>query len=58
LSAWPVTPRLNLGRQWSYGGRRQALRPGLYTWYVWPGLGPRVRGIYGDLVGQSSFSVG
>jgi hypothetical protein len=58
LSAWPVTSRLNVGRQWSYGGRRQALRPGLYTWYVWPGLGPRVRGIYGDLVGQSSFSVG
>jgi hypothetical protein len=57
LSAWPSTSLRKLSRRWSYGGRRQTLRPGLYTWYVWPGLGPRTRGVYGQLLGLSSFRI-
>jgi hypothetical protein len=29
-------PRLSLAAFWTYRGRRHALRPGVYRWYVWP----------------------
>jgi hypothetical protein len=29
-------PRLKLAAFWTYRGRRHALRPGVYHWYVWP----------------------
>src|SRR5947207_7280960 len=34
------------------------LRPGHYTWLVWPGLGPRSKHRYGPLIGKSTFVVG
>ena len=58
LSAWPATNQLSLSRSWSYAGRRFRLKKGLYRWFVWPGFGPRSRGRYGQLLGQSSFRVG
>ncbi len=57
LSAWPRTARLRLARSWRYLGKAQSLRPGTYTWYVWPGLGPRALSRYGKLLGSSSFVV-
>jgi hypothetical protein len=56
LSAWPKKPSWRLTHAWTYGGR-QRLVGGLYTWYVWPAFGPRTRGDYGKLLGQSSFRV-
>jgi hypothetical protein len=57
LSTWPGKARQSLTRNWWYGGRRYALRRGLYVWYVWPGFGPRTKGRYGQLLGQGSFKV-
>ena len=39
------------------GRKRYALTPGVYTWYVWPGFGPRSAAEYGQLVGSSTFTV-
>ncbi|HEV2711723.1 MAG TPA: hypothetical protein VGU26_01395 [Gaiellaceae bacterium] len=57
LSAWPADPSYRLRRTWSYNGRRYRLRPGLYRWYVWPGLGRRSAAKYGRLLGSSTFVV-
>lgn len=54
-SAWPVRPRLQLPRSWSFQGQRYRLRPGLYRWYVWPGFGRLSAGRYGALLGGSTF---
>jgi hypothetical protein len=57
LSAWPADPNYRLRRTWSYNGRRYRLRPGVYRWYVWPGLGRRSATHYGRLLGSSTFVV-
>ena len=57
LSAWPVRPGFQLRRTWIYRGRRYRLRPGVYRWYVWPGIGPISAGRYGRLLGSSTFVV-
>lgn len=57
LSAWPSAAKLGLKRSWSYANRRFKLKTGTYVWYVWPGFGPRVEGRYGQLLGQSTFTV-
>jgi hypothetical protein len=57
LSAWPGVARLGLKRSWSYANRSFRLRKGTYVWYVWPGFGPRSKSQYGQLLGQSSFTV-
>jgi Bacterial Ig-like domain len=57
LSTWPRRPRVQLGRGWSYAGRRFGLNKGLYHWYVWPAFGPRPRSRYGQLLGQATFRV-
>jgi hypothetical protein len=58
LSVWPRPPRLELSRSWTYRGHHYSLTPGHYTWFMWPGFGPLVRGRYGSLLGQGSFDVG
>jgi hypothetical protein len=58
LSRWPRTARLRLGRTWTYAGQDLRLKKGTYHWYVWPGFGPRLKGRYGQLLGESSFRVG
>ena len=57
LSAWPRTASLTVGKGWTYQGHRHRLTAGHYTWYVWPGFGRLALGHYGQLLGQSSFSV-
>jgi hypothetical protein len=57
LSAWPSLPRVRLVAPWTYKGVRRYLRIGKYTWYVWPGRGPRSLGVYGPILGSSSFVV-
>jgi hypothetical protein len=54
LSAWPRRPRLQLRARWTYLGRRRALSPGAYRWYVWPAYS---RNRYGRLLGQSTFTM-
>jgi len=56
LSAWPKNARLGLAKKWTYNGRTQHLTPGRYTWFVWPGFGPRPANHYGSLLGQSQFT--
>jgi hypothetical protein len=55
LSAWPKRPELRLRRRWRFGGRHHRLRGGRYTWYVWPGEGPRSARRYGERIGARSF---
>ena len=57
LSTWPRRPRVQLGRGWSYAGRRFGLSKGVYHWYVWPAFGPRSRSRYGQLLGQATFRI-
>jgi hypothetical protein len=57
LSAWPSRPSLQLERTWVSKGRRYRLTPGVYRWYVWPGLGRVSAGRYGPRIGGSSFVV-
>jgi hypothetical protein len=58
LTAWPTHAHLKLPRSWTYRGHHYRLQPGVYRWYVWPGLGPRARGHYGRLLGGSTFVYG
>ena len=54
---WPSRPRLVLRSPWSSVGGAHRFLPGRYSWFVWPGFGPRSRGRYGRLLGTSSFVV-
>ena len=56
-SAWPAANKLKLKKSWKFAGKRYTLSPGTYRWYVWPGMGPRAKNTYGDLIGQSEFVV-
>lgn len=57
LSEWPTHPSLQLRLRWRFAGRRYRLRPGLYRWYVWPGLGPRAAARYGPAIGTRTFVI-
>ena len=57
LSAWPDAARYRLSRSWTYEGSVQRLVPGVYTWYVWPGIGSRAAARYGPMLGKSTFIV-
>src|SRR4051812_46611075 len=57
LSAWPRTPRMTVQKHWKFDGRPYTLKPGRYTWFVWPGFGALALGHYGQLLGHSTFSV-
>ncbi len=57
LSAWPVSTQLQIARGWIYEGDWQTLRPGVYTWYVWPGLRKRSDAQYAPLLGKQTFVV-
>jgi fibronectin type 3 domain-containing protein len=57
LSAWPKRSSFALHRSWRYAGTRHTLKPGVYTWYVWPGYGAVADVKYGGLLGSSSFVV-
>jgi large repetitive protein len=55
---WPPKPWLKLASRWRFRGKSHRLKPGTYTWYVWPGRGPRRAGKYGPLIGKSTFVAG
>jgi len=57
LSAWPVRPAYVLKKSWKFEGRKYTLKPGVYTWFVWPGYGPRSAVDYGELMGSRTFRV-
>jgi HYR domain len=57
LSAWPTRSQLQLQTKWRYNGRAYNLAPGSYRWYVWPGFGSRQAAKYGEVLGESSFTV-
>jgi hypothetical protein len=57
LTVWPSSTSYRLRLSWTFDGRRQRLSPGRYTWYVWPGFGPRSANRYGKLVGSRTFVV-
>jgi hypothetical protein len=57
LSVWPTRARFQLKKSWRYLGKKYALRPGLYTWYVWPGYGARTAVDYGELMGSRTFRI-
>jgi hypothetical protein len=57
LSLWPRHPRVAMPREWTFGGRKYRLEPGLYRWYVWPGFGERAQSKYGKAVGSSYFVI-
>jgi hypothetical protein len=57
LSTWPKGAKLQLGRTWRYGGKRQRLSAGTYRWYVWGARGTRARPSYGKALGMSTFVV-
>lgn len=54
LSAWPRRARFQVRRSWSFRGRRYALRPAFYRWYVWPNYGRR----YGAVRVRTFFGFG
>jgi hypothetical protein len=55
LSVWPTRPRFRLHRSWTFAGREYRLKPGAYTWLVWPAFGSQAKPRYGKLLGQSTF---
>jgi len=57
LSLWPATAGVQLKRTWRFEGRRYRLKPGKYTWYVWPGFGRRKAARYGHMIGSGTFVV-
>jgi hypothetical protein len=57
LTAWIRHPKLRLAKSWRYEGRRYALSPGVYRWYVWPGFDLPAANRYGKLVGTRTFVV-
>ena len=57
LSVWPVRPAYKLKKSWKFEGRKHTLKPGTYTWFVWPGYGARSAVDYGDLMGSRTFRI-
>ncbi len=57
LSAWPTHATFHLRGTWRFEGHRYRLKPGRYTWYVWPGFGKRSAARYGREIGQGTFFV-
>jgi hypothetical protein len=57
LSRWPRAEEFQLSETWRFGGERQRLKPGSYTWFVFPAFGDRVDRRFGKLLGKSSFRI-
>jgi hypothetical protein len=55
LSVWPSRPRFHLHARWTYRGHTFRLRPGSYSWFVWPAYGPITHPRFGKALGVSSF---
>jgi hypothetical protein len=57
LSRWPRAEEFQLSETWRFGGERQRLKPGSYTWFVFPAFGERLDRRFGKLLGKSSFRI-
>jgi hypothetical protein len=57
LSVWPVRPAYVLKKSWKFEGRKYTLKPGVYTWFVWPGYAARSAVDYGELMGSRTFRI-
>jgi len=57
LSVWPVRPSYAVKKSWKFQGRKYTLKPGVYTWFVWPGYGPRSAVDYGEMMGSRTFQI-
>ena len=57
LSMWPTRTHVQLHARWAFLGRQYRLTSGKYTWYVWPRFGRGAKGRYGNVLGQSTFTV-
>jgi hypothetical protein len=57
LSTWPVKTRLRLKKTWKWNGRRWALVPATYRWFVWPAYRRQGKIRYGKPIGFSDFVV-
>jgi hypothetical protein len=57
LTVWPTKPQFQLKKTWKFKGRKYTLKPGTYTWYVWPGYGARSAVDYGELLGSRTFVI-
>jgi hypothetical protein len=57
LTRWPKKARLQLTTDWHYSNGRRRLRPGRYTWFVFPGIGGRSKHRFGRLLDSSTFTV-
>jgi hypothetical protein len=55
LTVWPSRPSFRLHARWTFNGHTYRLKPGTYTWLVWPAYGTPSKPRYGKLLGQSSF---
>jgi hypothetical protein len=57
LSVFPTTTAYKFKSPWKWQGRKYTMTKGVYTWYVWPGYGPREDVNYGPLLGSATFQV-
>jgi large repetitive protein len=57
LSVFPTTTTYKFKSPWKWQGRKYTMTKGVYTWYVWPGYGPREDVSYGPLLGSATFQV-
>jgi hypothetical protein len=57
LTTWPARSRLQVRSRWIHQGRAYRLRPGAYTWVVWPAFGTRAHPQYGGMLGRSTFRI-
>jgi hypothetical protein len=55
LTTWPHRSTFRLRAAWKSRGHSYRFTHGYYTWFVWPGFGPRANGRYGELVGHAIF---
>jgi hypothetical protein len=57
LSLWPQATTVRVPRTWTFAGKHYTLAPGVYTWYVWPGLGSLAAARYGKILGHARFTI-
>jgi hypothetical protein len=57
MSVFPTGTVFKFKSPWKWEGRTYKMAKGLYTWYVWPGYGPREDVKYGRLMGAATFQV-
>jgi hypothetical protein len=57
LSVFPNKPVYKFKSPWKWQGRKYKMTKGLFTWYVWPGYGPREDVNYGPLMGSATFQL-